>query len=127
MLTIVNDPLASDTLQRYCNVISKKCNVFFNLKYRHFQIKNNVSFTSTKSDFVNRLEPFIWLKSNSISEISFTAGRPLALERHAGLTGALLVVEMPRIVSCRSAGTHTSGQWHAFYLTVFTVLANRKT
>ena len=24
--------LASDTLQRYCNVISENCNVFFNLK-----------------------------------------------------------------------------------------------
>ena len=24
--------LASDTLQRYCNIISENCNVFFNLK-----------------------------------------------------------------------------------------------
>ena len=28
---------------------------------------------------------------------------------------------------CRQKRTRTSGQWHTFYLTVFTVLANRKT
>ena len=36
--------LASDTLQRYCNVISENCNVFFNLKERIFPLSNNVIF-----------------------------------------------------------------------------------
>ena len=32
IITSTTSVLASDTLQRYCNVISENCNVFFNLK-----------------------------------------------------------------------------------------------